>query len=362
MDKSIGIIKQIEQTHKGLGIPILFGIIAILGKISVLYVGEIGTGKGTAIRSIKAVSVKQRYDFSMNAITLSELVSQIGVCSNEIMLWRFPEWSTLSKYHRELFLTVGAHIITDKTYYHQMGEKKGIPVVIDIKNCDLISLIGIQPLKMSRMMSENENWESLASDRFIKFAMFNPLRQDTTESLPTYELPDGLHYWKDMEIRTEMNFIKKLLGAQISEERLPIFCRHLLRAYCSLEGYSVVDLKAELEFIKLFRPYLDIYPKMIYTQDIEEEKTFAGGAYRLFLYVSKHDGCTLEDVRANFHVYNKIHKSTKQAIESYEKMIVRHASLLQEMGLLNFYHDSPLTFHMTQKMKDYFDWYRSVSS
>jgi hypothetical protein len=356
MENSIKVIKQIEATHKGLGVPTQFGNVCVTAGISQLYVGEVGTGKGTAIRSITNPFLSA-YDMNLNSVTLTELVHRIGHVQSETLVWRFPEWSTLSKYHRELFLTVGSQIISDHNYYHEMGEKKGVPTVIDIKSCDLIAIIGIQPLKMAKMMKENENWESLASDRFIKFAMFNPLREDTIESTPKYNMVK-YKYEPKMEITTEMTLTRRLLNAQISEERLPLFCRHLLRGYATVEGKERVTIREEVEFIKLFKPYLEIYPSMIYTSDIEEEKTFASGAYRLFLLISKHEGATIEEIRDKFRVYTKHIRTGRFATEAYDKMIMRHAELLMDMGWIFMNHNSPTKFYLSDKLHQYFDWYR----
>lgn len=360
-ENSIKIIKQIERTHRGLGIPILFGDYCVVGGISPMYIGEVGTGKGTAIKAISRNHVKPMYDVNMNSVTLTQLAHKIASVKGETLIWRFPEWSTLSKYHRELFLTVGSHIITDHEYYHEMGERKGVPIVIDVKDCTLISLIGIQPLKMGKMMRENENWESLASDRFLKFAMFNPLREDTIEKQPIYDFPT-VQYEKDLPITTPLVLLKNLLGTQVSEERLPIFARHLMRAFCAVEGYDTATLKSEMELVKLIRPYLEIYPKMVYTQDIEEEKTFASGAYRLFLLIAKHDGITVEQARDNFKVYNKVAKPTRYALEAYDKMIMRHANLLSEFGLIFITKNSPTSFHLSNKLNEYFNWYRGLTN
>lgn len=361
MNKSIQLIKQIERTHRGLGIPILFGNICKLSMISCLFLGEIGTGKGTTIKAIKK-DEEDVYDLTMNTITYKELGSRIATAQDKVMTWRFPEWSTMTKYHRELFLTVGATIISDKEFYHEVGERKGVPITIDIKNCNLVAFIGIQPLKMARMMAENENWESLAGDRFMKFSLINPLRNDSIEAIPEYDFNPS-PYNNKMPIETPMPLMTRLLDKQVSEERLPLFARRLLRGFASFEGYQKVDINVEIEFVKLFSPYLEVYSDMIYTQDIDEEKTFASGAYRLFLLISRHEGVSIEDVCDKMRVYNKIAKPNKnQNIiqEAYEKMILRHAHFLEAKGYIEIRTNSPTKFYMTPKFTDYFSWYKEL--
>ena len=81
-----------------------------------------GKGKGTTISSIKT-GLPENLDMIIDNLTMSELgnKNELQLCRDKTLVWRIKEWSTMSPYNRELFLTVGAKIITDREYYHYMG-------------------------------------------------------------------------------------------------------------------------------------------------------------------------------------------------------------------------------------------------
>lgn len=366
MENSIKMIKQIEQTHKGLGIPILFGNLAVLARCSIMYIGEMGIGKGTVITSIKPLGVNNGYDLLFDTVTLTEMASRIANCDGINMLWRMKEWGTMSRYHRELFLTVGAKIITDHEFYHQMGEKKGVPIVIDIKDTNLVALIGITPLKFARMMAENENWASLGSDRFLKFILYNPVRDDTITSPPRYDL-FGSYQFTDLPINTPLTMIPELLSHQISEDRKMIYSRALLRAYCIFEGKTECTPRDEIDFIRLFKFYLEGYGNFIYSTDIEEEPHLAVGGLRLFATISRHEGISMEELLDSFGVYEgatirRKNNPNEQTKVNYREMIMRHAKILLDKDMITITHNSPDKFYLSKRYQTYFDWYRGITN
>jgi len=350
-------IKQIETTHKGLGIPIVFHDIAVLGQTSVLDLGEKGVGKGTTVRSTKGINIKPQLDMMMDSLNMTVLSNRIKGVSNENLLWRIKEWSTFSPYHRNYFLTVGSQIISDHSYEHVMQSKVGKPILLKVDNCMLMCLIGITPLKFQRMYTENENWESLASDRFIKWVTINPLRKESVKFDPKHDLPDIDLKLKRLPIESTLMITKKVLQKQITEERLPIFVRDLINAYCIMENYEQVNVKAELEFMKLFGIYLSIFPSITYTTNIEMPDSIAIGSLRLLAIVARHEGITIDDLIQVFNVYHKENRS-----ERYDETIMRHTQILQDRDLMQIQTESPKRFYMSKRLENYFDWYRSIVS
>lgn len=365
MENSLKLIKQIESTHKGLGIPVLFGNIACLAKISVMYIGEVGMGKSTLISSIYPFDVDKKFDLTFDAVTMQEMADRIGIASNKNMLWRMKEWGTLTDHHRKLFLTIGAKIITDHEYYHEMGSVKGIPIVIDLKNVNLTAMIGITPLKFARMIQENENWASLASDRFIKFILYNPTRKDTITEAPHFDIY-GEYHFTEIPIETSLMLIQNLLRKQVSENRLITYCRALVRAYAIFEGRNTVTAQEELEFDELFRPYLEGYGNFVYAADIEDEPHFAIGGLRLFSVIARHEGITLDELKDSFFVYEKAYLKRKSNNEryqiNYEEMIKRHAQILIDRDMVKMTHNSPDKFYLSDKYKSYFNQFEGLTN
>jgi len=363
LENSISIIKQIESTHRGLGISVLFGLICYLGNISVIYLADKGKGKGTTISSIKT-NLEPRYDMIIDNLTLTEMgnKNELQNCHGKTLVWRIKEWSTMNQWNRTLFLTIGAKIITDREYYHYMGDKKGIPIVIDISDTDLICYIGIQPLKMSRLMTENENWESLASDRFIKWTMLNPLRNKSYDFLPEYEMPI-IDYKLKPDIPDEPMIIMKLLEKQVSPERLPIYSQKLLRGYCILEGITNPTLNGQLDILKFFKPFIELYPMLIYTEDIEAETRLGVGSLRLFTEITSHNGISIEELETFFSVYQKKRspQNANKPLENGREMINRHSQMLQDRGLITVVDNSPRKFYMAKRYEDYFANYEALT-
>ena len=362
MENSIKVMRDIEATHKGLGASILWGDIGFLGKISTMYIADKGKGKGTTISSIKT-GLPENLDMIIDNLTMSELgnKNELQLCRDKTLVWRIKEWSTMSPYNRELFLTVGAKIITDREYYHYLGERKGgLPIIIDIKNTDLICFIGIQPFKMQRMMIENSNWESLASDRFLKWTMLNPLRHISYDFPPQYEMPI-IDETLLPDIPNEPMLIMKMLNKQISPERLPIFAQRLLRGYCLFEGIKSPTVKDQLDIVRLFKPFISLYSQLIYAEDIESETKISVGSLRLFTEICSHNGISIEELEAYFSIYQRQKRVTDKPIENGREMINRHSQMLQDRHLITVVDNSPRKFYINKYFEEYFQWYSELT-
>lgn len=361
MENSIKIMKEIEATHKGIGVSTLFGDICFLGKVSVMYIADRGKGKGTTISAIKS-NLPPDYDMIIDNLTLSELgnKNQLQACYGKTLVWRIKEWSTMNQWNRILFLTIGAKIITDREYYHYMGDKKGVPTVIDIKDTDLICYVGIQPLKMQKLMIENENWESLATDRFVKWTMLNPLRQKTYDFPPQYELP-VIDYNLLPDIPNEPMFLMKMFNKQVSVERTPIFAQRLFRGYCILEGIKNPTLRDQMDMVKLFSPFIKLYSQLIYSEDIEAETRLSVGSLRLFTEIISHNGISIDELETFFSVYQKKRKPIDKPLENGKVMINRHSEMLLDRKLISVVTNSPTKFYMNKYYEDYFQWYGDLT-
>lgn len=359
MEETIKIAKQIERTHHGLGLPIAFGNIAVLGRTSLMYVGEKAIGKSTSIKAIKGLNIEDDWDMPMDTMTLTELVGRIGTVDNANILWRIKDWSTLSPYHRQVFLTVGSQIISDGEFHHTMGSPDK-PIALAIKNTVLTVLIGITPMKFGMMIRENENWESMATDRFIKFCTINPLRAVSLKHTPIYNMSsafkDGKFIRVNYGIPLESNLMitKHTLLGQVSADRLDIFAKDLLVSYATIEGYDKITIRTEMEFKNFFETYLKIFPDLSYSTDIEQPSKFATGALRLLIEVSRHtDGISLEQLAKNFHVYEKELHSDR-----YDEMIMRHAKVLISKGYLIKKVNSPVSLSPSTRINRFFEQYQ----
>ena len=363
MENSIKLMKDIEATHKGLGSSILWGDIGYIGKVSTMYLGDKGKGKGTIISSIKT-NLPENLDMLIDNLTMAELANknELQLCRSKTIVWRIKEWSTMNQWNRELFLTIGAKIITDREYYHYMGERKGgLPIVIDIKDTDLICYIGIQPLKMQRLMIENNNWESLASDRFIKWTILNPLRNKSYDFAPEYEMPE-IDYNLLPDIPNEPIVIMRMLDKQVSRERIPIYAQRILRGFCIFEGIKNPTIRTQLDLVKLFKPYISLYQQLIYSEDIESETKLSVGSLRLFTEICSNNGISIDELESFFSIYQRQKRATDKPIENGREMINRHSRMLLDRNLISVVENSPKRFYINKYYEDYFQWYGELTS
>ena len=358
MDNSIKVIKQIESTHSGLGIPLLFGNICELANVSCFFIGEKGIGKGTIVKCIKPTDVvNPKFDVSMWNVTLGQLLTDLSTepVIKEKLIFRVDEWAVLKAYQRDMYLSVVSEMISDRTFKRTIGSKSG-DRMIDVEDCDVMSFVGITPLKFGNMMTENDNWEAIASDRFVKLCLINPLRCDTIESIPSYEFNPILNIHTVVPIKSQLTVMKWVLNNQVSDNRLITYCRKLIKAYCKFEGYESVTIKAESEFKQLFGTLLSFYPAFIFTQDIEYELQFSVGAFRLLGCICSHDGFKYQDLIEYFKVYEKTGKEL-----SYKKMIYDKAKWLENHHFIDIISNSNEPhFYMSKQLSDYFEWYKSI--
>lgn len=366
-------IKRIDRTHKGLGVPMFFTHLSVLARKSAFLIGEMGTGKGTAISrtdKIRRTTIEQEW-FSF---TYTELASRIGEVADTDLLFKIPEWSVLSEYHRDMFLTIISHVITDHNFYKELRDKEN--PVINIKDCELTTLIAIQPLKFNQMITHNENWGSLSSDRFIKFCLLNPLRDDTVEpERLNLRMPDALidpldgeseRYGYDYNTRIyhEPKILMQLFGKQISVGRKKLYARDYLRAYCQFVGDKTARPKHELELLKLFAPYISIWERMYYPKgyDIAKAPTFDIGGYRLLQALAYLQGSITSKELAKYFYLGYEEEGEALVTERSERNIRRYGERLRRMNLISITEDSPKRLALAGWLKEHFDWYRDLIS
>lgn len=360
MENSIKTIRQIESSHRGLGIPLHFANLCSLADISCFYIGEMGSGKGTLIKSIKAYDVD--YDMNLYTINIVTLFKKFyneghGIVDKKI-LWRVDEWSTLKEVHRDMFMSLGAELITDHRYSHVSGASVYQSLELKMENIILVAFVGIQPIKFAHMTTGEqvgETWNALTSDRFLKFALINPLRTKTNRATPEYTFSPRLPRKELVTVNSELGIMKMALKDQVSEDRLPLFCESLIKAYCKYEGYETVTPKAEIEFKKLFGFYLSLYGMFTYTLDINEGNKFSCGAFRLLNAISRHEGKSFPDLIEYFKIYNKSGKE-----ENYIKEMKMELKILERYDLAHPYSESEPRMYTSQRVDDYFQWYRNV--
>src|SRR3972149_10192573 len=113
MENCLRSIKQVDTTHRGLGIYLTLVQLCINADRSIILIAPSGSGKKVLINGFKTPStITPEFDIEWDAMTASELAKRIGFLRDQKMLWRIEEFSTLTEFHRKSLMTIGAKIIT----------------------------------------------------------------------------------------------------------------------------------------------------------------------------------------------------------------------------------------------------------
>lgn len=347
-DEDAGIcdfIKQIETVYKGLGIPVLYGALSILANKSVLFIAGRGSGKTRVIKSIP--DIPQHEISNWDTFTLGELSNYcekfeeepvVGV-KGKHFVFKVEEFSTLSEYHREIFLTVCSKLSSDGNYTHVTD----ITPHLHIENCKLTMLLAIQPMLYSLLCHRHNQWENISSDRFSKFLLLNPLREETNDTsiLPT--LPRKIPNTAKPSGNIDLSKLIQLYGGQISEGRAFLYARDYAIAMARLQGKGEVEQEDVDLFYRLFNPYLETFSRLQQRADLESAITVSSGHMELLTEIGKHfEGVTKQQLSNSLMV-------TPRHIE-------RCADFLLEKEVIR--EEEEGTYHLSTILEQFFNWYR----
>jgi len=351
LENLLKVIKQVEATHRGIGVPLSFNILSVLAGQSVFNVASSGKCKTHMIYStVDGCKVIPNMTINnWNAMTYYELVEKIGLQINKTLLWTVEEWSMLSDYHRELLMAIASKVQTDHNF-ERMVSVRGFATSISIQNCNLVLMIAIQPFKFGKLMRESDNWNSLANDRFIKMMLINPLQKDTKKYPPHFELP----LLKFRELRQPAHpILLKMLTDHLTGGRAELSALNYMNAWCTLNDKDVfTDIDASA-FSILYGPYLSLYPLMIYTSDPDREESFHTGPFRIVEYFMNHfdeQEITAQQLADSFHL-----AQSDDLVYLSSSSMYRHLNLLKHKKILT--NNSP-TWSLSPQYRDYFENYR----
>lgn len=364
MENCIKTLNQIDKTHRGLGIYVLLNQLCVNAKRSVFNVAPSGSGKKILINGIKApMHVTIGQDTKWDAMTYTEILNRIGYLhfsdtNQTTLLWRVEEFGTLSRYHRDTLLSIASKIISDHCYYKEMGGVRDSRP-IDIKNCNLVMLIGIQPIVLGDLINTNIFWQSLGNDRFLKLVVLNPLRNKEIDTMPQYE-PSRLEV-DNILVPERPLLIAKLLQNQVSDGRTSSWARDLLISYMSYENYSEYSIKYELEFSKLFGEIIRLFSRTSYTVSLDLPIKVAGGSLMMLNEIAKHSnngGITQDELAETFRIYTMQSDNIKD--ENRKNTIRYHAKILLSSLLIKKIQDDPITYTLSDNLQNFFNWYEGI--
>lgn len=350
--------KQIDQKYKGLGIPTLFGTLSVMCGKSVVYVGAMGTGKTTTIDLTP--TPQNTLLSSWDSFTLNELSTKVGTAHNKSLFWKFPEWNSLSEYHRKNFMRIIPSIISSGKYEHKTTfGNKPTAFYVDIKNCQLTVAMAIQPLQLERLMIKCPEYKAMAQDRFVKFLMVNPLRikglvvrsSPIAPTLHNYAPIQNITFPISMIGTTWYNDVEELFAPQISKGRSHNFTQSYLKALSSFIGEKRVQIQTVKLFHTLFSTYLELFNKLLYRKTMGSPLEIPTGKLRVVSYIAELTNPTVYDIMRAFSV------SRSSVVHEVNEPKGRN---LKDLGLVETVQIKRKTvYRLAQKYIDFFNDYRA---
>lgn len=332
--------------------PLSFNVLSILAGQSVFDVASSGRGKTHMIYSIiEALGhlANLKID-NWNSMTYYELLERIGQQANKDLLWTVEEWSMLSPYHQDLLMAIAAKVQTDKNF-ERLVSKGGFTAQIKLVNCNLMILICIQPYKFRKLMRESDSWNSMASDRFIKFPLINALQKETKKVPPKFELPISVFQPKSFDFKPNP-ILTRLFEHHLTTGRAELASIRYQEAWCRVNDLVYFGEVEAIQFSALYSIYLELYPLMIKSVDPDQEESFYTGPFRIIEHFMKHFGTsqTVQNVEDAFHMVS-IDEEKKMS----ERTIYRHLRVLESKGIL--VKNSP-DYTLSPRYTRYFENYR----
>ena len=345
-------IKQVESVYRGLGIPALYGTLSLLANKSVFFIGGRGIGKTRLINCIP--DIKNVETSKWDTFTLGELDnlcakysddsnSVFPGLSDKYFVFKVEDFSTLSEYHRTIFLTVCSKISSDGNYRHVTS----ITPNLNIENCKLTMLIAIQPRLYSLLCNRYTQWESMSYDRFTKFMLLNPLREGITIDSPFVPtLPQKIPSTASLPTNINVNKLFTLFNGHVSGGRAYLYARDYAKAMARFLGEDTVKQEHVDKFHKMFSPYLESFSELQQRQDLESTVTVSSGHMELLTEIGKH----LDGVN-------------KQQLAESLRVSVRHvergASFLLSKELIR---EEERKYHLSNDLEQFFHWYKDTFS
>jgi hypothetical protein len=342
-------VTQVERTYRGLGLPVLYGTLSILANKSVFFISGRGTGK---TRTIKCTpDIQGTIASKCDAFTLDELNT---LCEQHIdgstncvhdkhFVFKVKDFSLLSEYHRDIFLTVCSGISADGEYRHVT---KLFPY-LNIEHCKLTMLIAIQPRIYSLVSRRCPQWDSMSYDRVSKFLCLNPLRNGNTvdedfvptlsrKTSPSATLPRNL----------DLRKLVTLFRNQISEGRASLYAKDYAIAMARFQGKTEVEQEDIDTFGKLFSPYLESFSKLQERESFEDAVTVSSGHMELLTEIGKHlEGTTKQELCESTRL-------TQRHIERCACSLLEKELIREEDG----------RYHLSAELEQFFNWYRDTFS
>lgn len=303
MENTITIIKDVERTHKNLGLPTAFCKVIDLANLGVLIVAERGKGKGAILDVIK--QLRHRTVLEVSRLTPAGLVRVAEQLNNREFTIINPDLSALyTDYLKDAVINTLAHLLFDR----KLPQSWTGQYSYKIENCTISFLSGVQP-KLLRTINKLPYWESMYKDRFLRLCLIYPIgTPDYAKTYPNVReiflpssSPDKVHIPDSLKEKEAYKRLKTILQYQTSEGRSGLYLDKLLQASAFLNCRDVV-INEDLEFLNLLSVYLLIDYWLSERDEIADSFKFDANSYILLFYFIEHMEAKSKELRQYFRV------------------------------------------------------------
>ena len=346
----VDFVKQVDQMYRGLGIPTLYGTLSVLANKSVFFIGCSGTGKTRIVRSVP--KIEGTHVQKCDAITMDELNQYCrdlsggqGYVHNKHLVFNIEEFSTLSEYHKEQFLTVCSKLITDGEYKHITKHFHHL----DLRACKLTMLVAIQP-NLYSLLCGKPQWESMSYDRFSKFVVINPLRTNTNDDPIIPTLPQKINQ-KTVYTEGEVNLDRliTMYRGQISDGRAELYAKDYAIAMAKfMDAETVQQYHIDL-FFDMFHQYLDSFSILQKRHDLDSPLRVSTGSLILLGEIGKRNNYVKK-------------RELAEGLKVNERSIERPAQDLLEVGLIEKPTPHAGKYCLSKSLRNHFNWYENLLS
>ena len=317
LHQTITIIKEVEKTHKNLGLPLIFAKMIDFSNLGLFLIAERGKGKTAILEALIGKPMQHRTILKVGAITFKGLKKIAYKLDRNTVTVINPDFSTLySEYLRE----VAVNLFSQLLYDHAISEMHTAQYDIEIEDCYISFLSGMQP-QMYRTVSTLPTFESMYKDRFIRFFMLYPLGTPKYQpEPPKIKAPIIFEAISFDAVRIEPKILKhklykklvKLMGWHTSEGRAEDYVQRLLKASAKINNRLYVT-ESDLKLLDLYQPYL-MMEKWISERlvGVAEPLQFNPHSYVIFFRVVERGEVKRSDLKKEFQVsYVTLHNNIK---------------------------------------------------
>lgn len=255
------LIKQVEESHRGLGLAMDFTIASALGQLGLILCGLKETGKSTSALANHNYLEQKIFNLKGCATLASfgreEMADTQHRMSNSKVLWTCEDLVHAGEMALSNTLKIASALI-DKGEIHYVTSQS----YVAIGKCKL-SFIGCATPDVLQLLFNTREWQGNYSDRFFRYYILPFEEVDITKGLPSWKLnPPPLFHADPLDVEVDIRLGRykeaiKLFNSLFSPKRAKLACDSWLAGHAILNGRMKV-VKEDIDVLLLSYPNIRI--------------------------------------------------------------------------------------------------------